>query len=136
MGVGYGECPYCGYYQYCGCEACIETVPEGYKPIKHIGNDILQCQNCGLEMHIDWWVYFCEEQFEEKLIAIKGIPTNLTKDALSNLEYAIPLDYMVEEYEPMWYVDDPDFQQRYLPWYAVDLLKKDFDERLVDVIFQ
>ena len=136
MGAGYGECPYCGYYQYCGCEACIDDVPEGYKPIKHIGNDILQCQNCGLEMHIDWWVYFCEEQFEEKLIAIKGIQTNITKDALSNLEYVVPLDYMVEECEPMWYVDDPDFQQRYLPWYAVDLLIKDFGERLVNVIFQ
>lgn len=136
MGAGYGECPICGYYQYCGCEACIDDVPEGYKPIKHIGNDILQCQNCGLEMHIDWWVYFCEEQFEEKLIAIKGIQTNITKDALSNKDYGIPLDYMVEEYEPMWYVDDPDFQQRRLPWYAVDLLKKDFGERLVDVIFQ
>ena len=136
MGAGYGECPNCGYYQYCGCEHCIETVPEGYKPIKHIGNDILQCQNCGLEMHIDWWVYFCEEQFEEKLIAIKGIQTNITKDALSNKDYSIPLDYMVEEYRPMWYVDDPDFQQRYLPWYAIDLLKKDFDERLVDAIFK
>lgn len=133
MGAGYGECPYCGYYQYCGCEACIDDVPEGYKPIKHIGNDILQCQNCGLEMHIDWWCINCEEQFTEKLIEIKGIPTNITKDALSNKDYGIPLDYM-DEYEPMWYVNDQDFH-RIRPWYTMDLLKKDFNERLIDEIY-
>lgn len=134
MGAGYGECPNCGYYQYCGCEACIDDVPEGYKPIKHIGNDILQCQNCGLEMHIDWWCYFADQQFDEKIIMIKGIQTNLTKDTLSGA-YGIPKDCMVEEYKPMWYIDDPDFH-RYLTHYKIKILKKDFGERLVDVIFQ
>lgn len=48
-------CPRCGYPQYCGCDACKNKVPDGFKAQIYEGC-IITCPSCGLSKHEDWWL--------------------------------------------------------------------------------
>lgn len=49
-------CPNCGYDQACGCPNCVDKLRTGQKPYIVVGDtDIIQCANCDLKAHIDWW---------------------------------------------------------------------------------
>ena len=49
-------CPNCGYEQECPCEHCQKNFPQKGSPWIWTEGDAIQCSNCGITMHSDWWL--------------------------------------------------------------------------------
>lgn len=49
------KCPKCKYPQFCGCKACIDKCPEGYKTEIPKGESCT-CGNCGHTLSYDQWM--------------------------------------------------------------------------------
>lgn len=61
------KCPLCDYPQYCPCEPCLERLPKGFDPWvwDEDGNHV-NCVNCGLYLHVDYWLDISCEQIDEQ----------------------------------------------------------------------
>ena len=60
------KCPRCGYEQYCPCKSCKARIPKNYKPWIERHGDLIECANCGISRHIDWWEDEAVEQYRKE----------------------------------------------------------------------
>ena len=84
------HCPRCGYPMYCGCKACYDDVPDGYKPsvdreVETPGGTACfeACARCGFEMPCEWW----ESLSHDIWLKYRGDPGELIDNDASWREY-------------------------------------------------